>query len=86
MGLIIVPVMVTTYEHINASRLIAREGACDKYSNEELAGIGTVAGFAVFLVFYLLGGMGGGDVKLMTAVGCLAGAGNIKNVLISTRN
>ena len=37
------------------------------------AGIGAVAGFAVFLVFYLLGGMGGGDVKLMAGFGALLG-------------
>ena len=37
------------------------------------AGIGTAAGFAVFLVFYLLGGMGGGDVKLMAGFGALLG-------------
>jgi len=37
------------------------------------AGIGTVAGFAIFLVFYLLGGMGGGDVKLMAGFGALLG-------------
>jgi prepilin peptidase CpaA len=37
------------------------------------AGIGTVTGFAVFLVFYLLGGMGGGDVKLMAGFGALLG-------------
>ena len=37
------------------------------------AGIGTVAGFSVFLVFYLLGGMGGGDVKLMAGFGALLG-------------
>jgi prepilin peptidase CpaA len=37
------------------------------------AGIGTVAGFAVSLVFYLLGGMGGGDVKLMAGFGALLG-------------
>jgi prepilin peptidase CpaA len=37
------------------------------------AGIGTVAGFAVFLIFYLLGGMGGGDVKLMAGFGALLG-------------
>ena len=37
------------------------------------AGIGKVAGFAVFLVFYLLGGMGGGDVKLMAGFGALLG-------------
>ena len=35
--------------------------------------IGTVAGFAVFLIFYLLGGMGGGDVKLMAGFGALLG-------------
>jgi prepilin peptidase CpaA len=34
---------------------------------------GTLLGFAVFLVFYLLGGMGGGDVKLMAAFGALLG-------------
>jgi prepilin peptidase CpaA len=37
------------------------------------AGIGTVAGFAIFLIFYLLGGMGGGDVKLMAGFGALLG-------------
>ena len=34
---------------------------------------GTCAGAAVFLVFYLLGGMGGGDVKLMAGFGALLG-------------
>ncbi len=36
---------------------------------------GAAAGFAVFLIFYLLGGMGGGDVKLMAGFGALLGAG-----------
>lgn len=31
------------------------------------------AGFAVFLVFYCLGGMGGGDVKLMAGFGAVLG-------------
>jgi prepilin peptidase CpaA len=35
---------------------------------------GTAAGFAVFLIFYLLGGMGGGDIKLMAGFGALLGA------------
>jgi prepilin peptidase CpaA len=35
--------------------------------------LGAVAGFAVFLVFYLLGGMGGGDIKLMAAYGAFLG-------------
>ncbi|MGA2215628.1 MAG: prepilin peptidase [Bryobacteraceae bacterium] len=34
---------------------------------------GTLAGAGVFLVFYLLGGMGGGDVKLMAGFGALLG-------------
>jgi len=35
--------------------------------------LGAAAGFAVFFVFYLLGGMGGGDVKLMAGFGSLLG-------------
>jgi len=34
---------------------------------------GTAAGFGAFLVFYLLGGMGGGDIKLMAGFGALLG-------------
>lgn len=41
-------------------------------------------GGGIFLLFFMAGGMGGGDVKLMAAVGCLAGTGKIKDVLIST--
>lgn len=35
--------------------------------------LGTLAGAAVFLIFYLAGGMGGGDVKLMAGFGALLG-------------
>src|SRR5208283_3566265 len=35
--------------------------------------LGAIAGFGVFLVFYLLGGMGGGDVKLMAGFGSILG-------------
>ena len=35
---------------------------------------GAVLGFAVFLIFYLMGGMGGGDVKLMAGFGALLGS------------
>lgn len=38
---------------------------------------GAAAGFAVFLVFYLVGGMGGGDVKLSAAFGALLGPSGI---------
>jgi prepilin peptidase CpaA len=34
---------------------------------------GAAVGFGVFLIFFLLGGMGGGDVKLMSGFGALLG-------------
>ncbi len=46
-----------------------------------------LAGFlcgVLFLVFFLAGGMGAGDVKLITAVGCLAGLSNSPSVLVLT--
>jgi prepilin peptidase CpaA len=41
---------------------------------------GALAGGCVFLVFYLLGGMGGGDVKLMAGFGALLG---VKQTLLA---
>lgn len=38
---------------------------------------GAAVGFGVFLIFYLLGGMGGGDVKLMAGFGALLGTGRL---------
>ena len=35
--------------------------------------LGTVTGAGVFLIFYLLGGMGGGDIKLMAGFGAVLG-------------
>ncbi len=35
--------------------------------------LGAAGGFLVFLVFYWLGGMGGGDVKLMAGFGAVLG-------------
>lgn len=34
---------------------------------------GGFVGFSLFIIFFLVGAMGGGDVKLMTAVGALKG-------------
>jgi len=42
--------------------------------------LGAAAGAGVFLVFYLLGGMGGGDVKLMAGFGALLG---VKQLLVA---
>ena len=44
---------------------------------------GLLAG-AAFLVFYLAGGMGAGDVKLMAAVGALAGLLPLQRILMVT--
>jgi prepilin peptidase CpaA len=38
----------------------------------------------IFLVFYLAGGMGAGDVKLITATGCIAGLSLIGHLLLLT--
>lgn len=45
---------------------------------------GGAAGFAVFLIFYLLGGMGGGDVKLMAGFGALLGTGRLLEAALWT--
>jgi len=44
---------------------------------------GLIAG-AIFLVFFLAGGMGAGDVKLMAAVGCFVGLSPLSMVVLST--
>lgn len=45
---------------------------------------GAALGFAVFLIFFLLGGMGGGDIKLMAAFGGCLGAGQILRAALLT--
>ncbi len=39
---------------------------------------------AVFAVMFFLGGMGGGDVKLMAAIAAFAGVGHVTELLLST--
>ncbi len=48
------------------------------------AAAGAGVGFLVFLVFYLLGGMGGGDVKLMSGFGALLGVSRLIEAAIWT--
>jgi prepilin peptidase CpaA len=47
------------------------------------AAAGLIAG-VIFLIFWLAGGMGAGDVKLITAVACLAGLSQVAWLLILT--
>jgi len=61
---------------INAAGLVA--GLVYHAANRGLTGLewsaaGAAVGFAVFLIFYWMGGMGAGDVKLMAAFGALLG-------------
>jgi len=49
--------------------------------NAALAGL--IAG-ALAIVFWIAGGMGAGDVKLMTAIGCIAGLSPLPLVAIAT--
>src|SRR5579883_1400750 len=43
---------------------------------------GALAGLVAFLIFYALGGMGGGDVKLMAACGSVIGLGGMPVALV----
>ena len=45
---------------------------------------GAAVGFAAFVLFYLLGGMGGGDVKLMAGFGALLGPGRVLEAALWT--
>ena len=47
--------------------------ATDGWRGGVAALLGALTGFGVFLIFYLLGGMGGGDVKLMAGFGAVLG-------------
>lgn len=45
----------------------------DGLAGLKFSGFGFLVGLAVFLIPFILGGMGGGDVKLMAAIGALKG-------------
>ena len=46
--------------------------------------LGTIAGAGVFLIFYLLGGMGGGDIKLMAGFGAILGVKHLLQAALWT--
>jgi len=51
-------------------------GVVDGLPGLQSAALGWLAGTALFLPFFLLGGMGGGDVKLLAALGAWMGPGD----------
>jgi prepilin peptidase CpaA len=61
----------------------ALHAACAGWSGLGDAALAGIAAGAVALAFYIAGGMGAGDVKLMVAVGCIAGCSHLPLVLIS---
>jgi prepilin peptidase CpaA len=48
------------------------------------SGMGFTAGFLLFVLPFVMGGMGAGDVKLMAAIGSLMGANFVFNAFIYT--
>lgn len=58
----------------------ALEGAAGARS----ALLGGIVGGGVFFVFFLLHAMGAGDVKLITAIGCLLGPGKALEIVLAT--
>lgn len=54
------------------------------WSGASAALFGLLAALCVYLPLYALKGMGAGDVKLMAAVGALAGPGNWLNIFMFT--
>jgi prepilin peptidase CpaA len=76
-----IPNLVTGPAVVAGLMLHAIYGGWRGLGDSVLAGL--IAG-GIFLIFFLAGGMGGGDVKLMTAVGCIAGLSPLPLVAIST--
>ncbi|HZQ41931.1 MAG TPA: A24 family peptidase [Acidobacteriaceae bacterium] len=46
--------------------------------------LAALIGGGAFMIFYLAGGMGAGDVKLIAALSAVAGISNVKDLLIAT--
>ncbi|MEO8026452.1 MAG: A24 family peptidase [Bryobacteraceae bacterium] len=46
--------------------------------------LGAITGFCIFLLLYVMGGMGGGDVKLMAGFGALLGVSRLLEAALWT--
>ena len=58
--------------------------ACGGWASLGAAAAAGLAAGAVMLLFFLAGGMGAGDVKLMTAVACFTGLSPLGTLLLTT--
>ena len=63
---------------------VALNGYLDGWSGVGSALLGGLIGFVVFLLFFILGGMGGGDVKLMAAFGAILGKDQVVTAAVMT--
>lgn len=50
----------------------------------EIAALAGLAGGAIFFFFFVIGGMGAGDIKLMAAVAAVAGFGHLTQIFLAT--
>jgi prepilin peptidase CpaA len=76
-----IPNRITVPAMIAGLALHTIAGGWQGLGNSALAG---AAAGGIFLLFYMAGGMGAGDVKLMIAVGCLVGLAPLPVVVIAT--
>ncbi len=63
---------------------IAMNAYLDGWSGVGNALLGGLIGFVVFLLFFIVGGMGGGDVKLMAAFGAIIGKDQVITAAVMT--
>jgi prepilin peptidase CpaA len=59
-----------------AAAALVFHGTTSGFDGLQAGAVGWLVGTALFLPFFLLGGMGGGDVKLLAALGAWLGAGD----------
>jgi prepilin peptidase CpaA len=63
---------------------VAANGYLEGWGGVWNALLGGLIGFAVFLLFFVMGGMGGGDVKLMAAFGAIIGKEQVITAAVMT--
>lgn len=63
---------------------LAARGVAEGWPGLRLGLVGALLGGGLFFMFFLVRGIGAGDVKLMAAVGGLAGQGEVTGVIMAT--